>query len=69
MGPDYPLWTTPSGEKVTCVEKLKVMQQNLDELSGMAQDLFEDGILMGVDPEQLRTYLLLLINNLINPYA
>jgi hypothetical protein len=62
------IWHTASGEKVACTEKLKVMQQNIDELEQMAQDAFEDGILMGIDPIQLREYLIKLMRKLKNPY-
>lgn len=33
------------------------MQQNIEELHQVAQDVFEDGVLMGIDPKQLRLYL------------
>ncbi len=68
MEESYPIWKTPSGEKVSCIEKIKVMQQNIDELIAISQDLFEDGILMGIDPEQLRKYLADLMYQLVNPY-
>ncbi|MFN7094457.1 MAG: hypothetical protein ACK4M7_03750 [Burkholderiales bacterium] len=63
-----PIWLTPAGEKVACTEKLKVMQQNLEELQQIAQDAFEDGILMGVDPQQLKQYLVELMQSLNNPF-
>lgn len=63
-----PVWYTTEGEKVSCTEKIKVMQQNLEELEQMAQDLFEDGVLMEVDPKQLKAYLHKLVDELINPY-
>ena len=50
-------WQTSDGNKIACTEKLKVMQQNIDELSQIAQDAFEDGVLMGIDPQQIRQYL------------
>lgn len=64
----YPVWKTVEGKKVSCTEKIKVMQQNIDELQQMAQDLFEDGILMDIDPRQLKQYLQELMQNLYNPY-
>lgn len=65
---DYPVWLSDNGEKVTCVEKIKVMEQNLDELQIIAQDAFEDGILMGISAEQLRQYLASMMLSLKNPY-
>ncbi len=64
----YPVWKNVAGEKISCTEKIKVMQQNIEELQQIAQDLFEDGILMDVDPGQLKQYLQNLIQNLHNPY-
>ena len=65
---EMPIWRDPSGKKIACTEKIKVMQQNLDELHQLAQDAFEDGILMGVLPEQLKSYLVNLMDNLVDPY-
>ena len=64
-----PIWLSPGGERISCTEKIKVMQQNMDELQLIAQDLYEDGILMGIDPDQLRRCLTELVQNLENPYA
>ena len=68
MTNQYPVWTDVAGNKISCTEKIKVMQQNIEELTQIAQDLFEDGILMEIDPEQLRRYLQELMQNLNNPY-
>ena len=64
----YPVWLTEAGDKVTCIEKIKVMEQNLAELQQIAQDAFEDGLLMEVDPKQLKQYLAQLMLSLENPY-
>lgn len=45
------------------------MNENLDELQQMAQDLFEDGLLMEVAENQLREVLHQLVDELTNPYA
>lgn len=49
-----PDWRTPDGEPVSCLEKLKVLAQNLQEFEEMAQDILEDAALMGCDVEQVR---------------
>lgn len=49
-----PAWRTPDGEPVSCLEKLKVLEQNLQEFEEMAQDILEDAALMGCDVEQVR---------------
>lgn len=64
-----PIWRDASGDKVACTEKIKVMQQNIDELYQLAQDAFEDGILMGIAPEQMKDYLAQLMQGLKDPYS
>jgi hypothetical protein len=61
-------WCRDDGSVVSCTEKVKVMNENLDELAQMAQDLFEDGLLMEVSEAQMRTVLNQLIEQLRNPY-
>ncbi|WP_024303608.1 hypothetical protein [Pseudogulbenkiania sp. MAI-1] len=63
-----PVWLDPEGNVVACVEKIKVMNENLEELAQMAQDAFEDAILMGCDERQVRAFLVALMQNLDNPY-
>ena len=67
--PDMPKWLNEQGEAVSCTEKIKVMQQNMQELFQAAQDAFEDGLLMGCTEVQLRDYLHKLMNAVENPYS
>ena len=67
--PDEPIWLQPDGVPVSCREKIKVLNENLQEISELAQDALEDGILMGCDEAQLRQVLHLVIDGLTNPYA
>lgn len=60
----YPVWHNDVHEKVTCVEKIKVMEQGLDELTQMAEDLLADGILMGISKPQLRDTMVQLMQDL-----
>ncbi len=65
----WAIWLRDDGSIVSCTEKVKVMNENLDELQQMAQDLFEDGLLMEVAEDQLREVLHRLVDGLTNPYA
>jgi hypothetical protein len=65
---DIPAWRTPEGEPLSCIEKIKVLNENLEEIQAMAQDALEDAILMGADEEQFRTVIRKLAEGLINPY-
>ncbi len=63
-----PLWRQEDGRPVSCLEKIKVLNQNYAELQQMMQDAFEDGLLMGCSEEQLRGAFMQLVDGLVNPY-
>ena len=65
---EFPVWRTPDGEPVSCVEKIKVLNENLAELRGLAQDALEDAVLMGCDESQIRAVLSDIVGGLVNPY-
>ena len=65
---DFPVWRTPEGEPVSCVEKIKVLNENLAELGALAQDALEDAVLMGCDEAQVREVLAGIVAALVNPY-
>jgi len=65
----WAVWLRDDGSVVSCTEKVKVMNENLDELQQMAQDLFEDALLMEVSETQIRAVLHGLIGKLDNPYG
>ena len=67
-GNEFPVWRTPEGEPVSCVEKIKVLNENLAELRELAQDALEDGVLMGCDEAQLRAVLGGIVAGLVNPF-
>ena len=64
-----PVWRKPDGTPVSCRDKIKVLNENLDEIRQMCQDALEDGILMECDEAQLRRVLHDLVDSLENPYA
>ncbi|MGE0422581.1 MAG: hypothetical protein AB7O88_09975 [Reyranellaceae bacterium] len=49
-----PRWRQVDGKPVSCLEKIKVLNENLEEIRAMIADAVEDGVLMGCDPEQIR---------------
>jgi len=61
-------WRDPDGKPVSCLEKLKVLNENVAELRSLAQDALEDAILMGCDEHQVRAFLVSLMQQLDNPY-
>jgi len=62
------VWRQPDGQPVSCVDKIKVLNENLTELQEMAQDALEDALLMGCDESQVRDVLRALVDRLENPY-
>ncbi len=66
---ELPVWLTKDGEPVSCLEKLKVLNENLEEIFQSCQDAFEDAILMGCAEDQFREVLHNMVRSLDNPYA
>ncbi len=63
-----PTWLRDDKSVVACTEKIKVMQENFEEIQQMMQDAFEDGLLMEVSEAQMRETLNRIVEQLINPY-
>ena len=63
-----PTWRTPQGEPVSCIEKIKVLNENLEEIQAMAQEALEDALLMGCDEAQFRQVMQAMAEGLVNPY-
>lgn len=62
------VWKQPDGRSVSCEEKLKVLNQNLEEIRQSCQDAFEDALLMGCDEDQIRQVFAAVVDSLTNPY-
>ncbi len=63
-----PVWLQPDGEPLSCREKIKVLNENIEEIRELAQEAIEDSILMGGDENQLRDVLGDVMAGLVNPY-
>ena len=68
--PDYepPVWRREDGTPIACVEKIKVLNENLAELRQIAQDAFEDALLLECPDEVIRNEFHRLIDSLTNPW-
>ena len=62
------IWRSPTGEVISCLEKNKVLRENLDEIRQICQDALEDAVLIGCDEKQFRSVLTELLSELKNPY-
>ena len=61
------VWRQPDGKPVSCLEKIKVLNQNIQEIETLCADALEDGVLMGCDADQIRAALHELIDGLKAP--
>ena len=64
-----PVWLDPEGKPLSCLEKIKVLNENLEEIRELAQEAFEDAVLMGCDEAQFRQVMRELVASLENTYA
>lgn len=64
----HPMWLKPDGTPVSCVEKIKVLNENFMELRQAAADVLEDAILMGCSESQIRAVLHELVDDLVSRY-
>lgn len=63
-----PIWRHADGAPIACVDKIKVLNENMEELRQMAQDAFEDAVLLACPEAQIRAELHRLVDSLLNPY-
>jgi hypothetical protein len=63
------VWRSPAGEILSCVEKLKVLRENLEEIQQLCQDALDDAVLIGCDERQFKQVLAKLVQQLENPYG
>ena len=62
-----PVWRQTDGKPVSCLEKIKVLNQNVQEIETLCADALEDGVLMGCDAGQIKQALHELIDKLAAP--
>ena len=66
---DLPVWRQPDGKPVSCLEKIKVLNENIREIETLCADALEDGVLMGCDADQIKAALHALIEGLGSPHG
>jgi uncharacterized protein (UPF0335 family) len=67
MIPAPKAWPQPDGAPVSCREKLRMLEENHEELAQALQDAFEDAVLMGVDEQAMRRILTGMVEALESP--
>ena len=63
------VWLQPDGKPVSCLEKIKVLNENIQEIEILCADALEDGVLMGCNADQIKEALHALIDGLAAPRA
>jgi hypothetical protein len=63
------VWRRADGTVISCVEKIKVLNENLAELRQMAQDAFEDALLLECPEGVVRQELHRLVDSLVDPWV
>ena len=56
--PDF--WKTSNNSKISCKEKIIILNNNVIELQNLINQIYDEAILMGVDKKQIKK----VINNL-----
>ena len=49
-----PCWVKPDGSPVSCTQKVKVLNENYEELREALKDALEDSLLLGCSEKQIR---------------
>lgn len=47
-------WLKADGSTVSCTEKVKVLEENWQEVKNLLQDVLDDAVLMGCTQEQVK---------------
>lgn len=61
-------WLDANGQTLACTEKVKVLEENWDEVKSLLQDVFDDAILMGATLTQLQTEYQRLVREIVPNY-
>ena len=58
----YPsFWKSKNNSKISCKEKIVILNNNIIELQNLMNQIYDEAILMGVDKKQIKK----VINNLV----
>ena len=60
--PDF--WKTSNNSKISCKEKIVILNNNIIELQNLINQIYDEAILMGVDKQQIKKVINSLITNL-----
>lgn len=58
------IWHRPDGSVIACHEKVKVLNENHQELQALLQDVLDDALLLGCSEAEVRNVIQQLVNDL-----
>ena len=61
------IWPQEDGQPVSCQEKIRVLEENWQDVRQVLTDAFEDAVLMGVSEQVMRERLVELVQALQSP--
>ncbi|GAB3591624.1 MULTISPECIES: hypothetical protein [Acetobacter] len=61
------IWPQEDGQPVSCQEKIRVLEENWQDVRQVLTDAFEDAVLMGVSEQVMRERLTELVQALQSP--
>ena len=56
------IWRTSDNTKISCKEKIVILNNNIIELQNLINQIYDEAIIMGVDKKQIEK----IINNVAN---
>ena len=62
--PNY--WIGKDKKKISCKEKIKVLNNNFEELYEVMLDTYDEAVLLGIDEVEFKKFLISLIKNMKN---
>lgn len=62
------VWRQPDGEPVSCIDKIKVLNENLEEIEALCREALEDAVLIGCDERQVREVLERIVREIPPPF-
>lgn len=57
-------WVDCDGKIIACEEKIKILNENMDEIHSICQDALEDALLMGCSEADIKKHMITLIESL-----
>ena len=61
----YPnIWKTSTNSKISCKEKIVILNNNVTELYNLVNEIYDEAILMGVDKKQIEKVIYNIATNL-----